>query len=271
MDDFQRSLAKVLVHEGGYVNDPQDPGGATNQGVTQAVYDDYRQHMNLPKQAMKLLNNAERDSIYRMRYWALIKGDQLPAGVSYVVFDGAVNSGVAQSIKWLQRAVGVAADGVIGTATMNAVRAYGNNDQLVAKIIALREAFLRALKTFKRFGKGWLRRTAEVKAIGQAWATGDVGPDPTPATGKEKAVIADAKTPPPKSLGDAAGSAGTAGAVITQSIDQLKPLQDNAAIAKIIAVLTVAGVAIAIGGFAYSWWARRKAAQLAEALGTANA
>lgn len=272
MSEFARSLKRVLVYEGGYVNDPQDPGGATNQGVTQRVYDDYRRSIGEKPQAVKLLANAERDSIYRARYWSLIKGDSLPAGVSFVVFDGSVHSGVAQSAKWLQRALGVPADGVIGTQTLNAVREHPNHDALIAAIIALRERFLRALKTFKRFGKGWLARLRNVKDTGQAWAMGDVGPAVAAVAGQGvKARLSDAKTAPPKAPGDLATGTGTGSAVITQAVSQLTPLSNIDFVAKVIAGLTIAGVVVAVAGVGYRWWAHRKTVALADALGHANA
>lgn len=267
MGEFDRALAKVLVHEGGYVNHPKDPGGATNQGITQRVYDDYRKTMGVNAQPVSKLTNAERDSIYRARYWALIKGDSLPAGISYVVFDGAVNSGVSQSVKWLQRALGVPADGVIGPQTINAARAHENHDALVGRICDLRMAFLKALKTWKTFGKGWTRRVDGVRAVGQAWAMGDVGPEVAYAAGGEaKARLADAKSAPPKAIGDAAAGGGTMSALITQATDQLTPLTNIEFVAKAVAILTFAGVAVAISGLGYRIWAKRRADALAEAL-----
>lgn len=267
MGEFERALAKVLVHEGGYINHPEDPGGATNQGITQKVYDDYRKTMGNKPQAVKLLSNTERDSIYRMRYWALIKGDSLPAGVSYVVFDGAVNSGVSQSVKWLQRALGVPADGVIGPQTINAARSNDNHDALVRKICDLRLAFLKALKTFKTFGKGWTRRVEGVRAVGQAWAMGDTGPEVSFVPGGEaKARLSDAKSPPSKAPGDAAAGAGTVSTLITQATDQLTPLANIEFVAKAVAALTIAGVVVAVSGLGYRMWAKRRADELAEAL-----
>ncbi|CDZ67624.1 Secretion activator protein [Neorhizobium galegae bv. orientalis] len=269
MGEFEKSLAKVLVHEGGYVNHPDDPGGATNQGVTQRVYDDYRRSIDAKPQTVRLLSNGERDSIYRMRYWALIKGDSLPPGISYVVFDGAANSGPSQSVKWLQRALGVKADGLIGTETLNAVRAHPNHDALVAKIIALREKFLRALRTFKTFGKGWMSRIRGVLAVGQAWAMGDVGPEIVYVPGGEaKARIEDAKSAPPKAPGDLAAGGGTVGTVITQATDQLTPLSNIEFIAKAVAILTIVGVLVTAAGISYRWWAKRRGDELADALGT---
>jgi len=270
MGEFERSLAKTLVHEGGYVNHPKDPGRATNQGVTQGVYDDWRRSQGLSPQSVKLLTSAERDSIYFTRYWQLAKCDRLPAGVSYVLFDGAVNSGVAQSTKWLQRALGVNADGVIGTQTLNAVRAHPNHDKLIADIIALREKFLRALKTFKTFGKGWLARTRGVLAVGQAWAMGDVGPEVAYVPGGEaKASFFDAKSAPSKAPGDVAAGSGGISLLISQATDQLTPLASIELVAKAVTFLTVAGVVVAVGGGVYRWWAKREADKLGDALGTA--
>src|SRR5688500_6264664 len=102
---FEECLKLVLVHEGGYANHPKDPGGATNFGVTQRVYDGYRLKAGVAKRSVKEITKTEVSAIYKRQYWDLIDGDELPAGVDYVVFDGAVNSGCGQSVKWLQRAL----------------------------------------------------------------------------------------------------------------------------------------------------------------------
>lgn len=271
MSEFQRALAKVLVHEGGYVNHPKDPGGATNFGITQKVYDTYRRSVGVRPQPVKQIATSERDAIYRARYWALVKGDSLPPGVSYVVFDGAVNSGVAQSVKWLQRAIGgVKVDGVIGQETLEAVRRLNDHDALVQKIIERRMTFLRALKTWKTFGKGWTRRLQGVLAVGQAWAMGSVGPDiEFVPDGNVKARVEDAKVAPSTAPGDAIAGGGTAGTILTQATEQLTPLSNISFVAKAVAVLTIAGVVLAMGGVAWRWWAKRKSEQLADALDNA--
>ena len=115
---YNEALKRVLVHEGGYVNDPRDPGGATMKGVTQRTYDGYRKRLGLPSRPVSQITSAEVGEIYRRQYWAAVRGDELPAGIDYVLFDGAVNSGPVQSIKWLQRALGVSVDGVLGEATV---------------------------------------------------------------------------------------------------------------------------------------------------------
>lgn len=165
--NFDKALAAVLVHEGGYVNHPRDPGGATNKGVTQAVYDDWRQDHGLPKRSVKELAQPEIMAIYKHLYWDRVKGDDLPAGVDYAVFDFAVNSGVSRAARYLQEAAGVAADGQIGPVTLAAVKAVPAQD-MVAKLCDARMAFLKRLSTFDTFGKGWSRRVEDVRCKARA-------------------------------------------------------------------------------------------------------
>lgn len=267
MGEFDRALAKALVLEGGYVNHPKDPGKATNQGITQAVYDDYRRSIGQGSRPVRALTGVERNTIYRMRYWELVKGDDLPPGISYIVFDGAVHSGVAQSVRWLQRALGIPVDGVVGPQTINAVRAHDNHDALVRRVCDLRMQFLKALKTFATFGKGWTARVNSVRAVGQAWAMGDTGPQIKYVPGGEaKALLSDAKSAPSKAPGDAAAGGGAVSALITQATTQLTPLAYVEFVAKAITILTVAGVCVAILGYGYRLWAKRRGDQLAEAL-----
>jgi lysozyme family protein len=270
--NFERALKKALVHEGGNVDHPRDPGGRTSHGVIQRVYDGWRQGQGLPKQDVWLSTPQERAAIYRKQYWDAIQGDRLPAGVAYVVFDGAVNSGPAQSARWLQRALKMNnVDGSIGEATIAAIENHPDHDRLIADICEKRMAFLRALKTFPTFGKGWTRRVDEVRRTGQAWASGSVGPTLTPDIGREKARVSDARQL--RALGPADGAAGagaaTTGAaqVINEAKTSLEPIAGSSgAIATILAWLTVAGAIIAIGGLAYRFWAARQNKALEEAL-----
>ena len=272
--EFDRSLAKVLVLEGGFVNDPDDAGGATNKGVTQAVYDTYRNSVGAGRQSVRLISDDEVRAIYKSRYWDLVKGDQLPPGVGFVVFDGGVNSGPGQSVKWLQRALGLAkVDGLVGPETIAAVNAVDDHDSLIAKILALREAFLRALKGWKKFGKGWASRVKQVLAVGQAWARGSVGPDVVyDAAGARKALPSDAKAAPSAAIADAATGGGlvtgtTVLGTLQTAQQQLAPLASGSPIvSNIIAGIVVVSAALVIGGAVYGWWARRRRAELAEAL-----
>lgn len=267
MDEFERALPKLLIHEGGLSNHPKDPGALTMKGVTQRTYDAYRRRKGLPLRSVALISDVEVREIYREQYWNVIKGDQLPAGVSYVVFDGAVNSGAAQSIKWLQRALGVAADGVIGPTTLAAANRYPDNDLLIANIISRRLAFQKSLNTWTYFGKGWERRDKDVLAVGQAWASGSVGPEIAAIPlANCKALLIDAKSAPPKTLGDVSVGGGIVSATISQATQQLTPLTSIDMVAKVVTYLTLAGAVIAIGGFAYSSWAKRRKAALDDAL-----
>lgn len=274
MTEFERSLAKVLVLEGGFVNDPDDAGGATNKGVTQAVYDTYRKSAGAGRQSVRLVSDDEVRAIYKSRYWDLVKGDQLPPGVGYVVFDGGVNSGPGQSVKWLQRALGLKRiDGLVGPETLAAVNSVEDHDSLVAKILVLREAFLKALKGWKKFGKGWASRIKQVLAVGQAWARGSVGPEVTyDAAGARKAMSTDAKAAPSAAIADAATGGGlVTGTTILGTLqsaqEQLAPLASGSSIvSNIIAGIVLVSAALVIGGAVYGWWARRRRAELAEAL-----
>lgn len=168
-DVFAQALAAVLIHEGGYVNHPKDPGGATNKGVTQAVYDQWRRKAGKPVQSVRDITTAELGAIYRSGYWDAASCDKLPPGVSYMIFDLAVNSGPGRAAKFLQECAGVVADGKIGPKTLDAVNAMKRSD-LIRALQRRRERFYRGLPTFATFGKGWMRRLDEVTAQSLAWA-----------------------------------------------------------------------------------------------------
>jgi lysozyme family protein len=159
--NFAPSLALTLGYEGGYSAHLRDPGGATMCGITQAVYDDDRERRALPRQSVRLSTTAERESIYRWRYWLTIHGDELPPGVDYALFDFAVNSGVARAAKTLQRVIDVNPDGLIGPTTRSAVNRYCARykpDALSDALCEARLRFLEALPTFTTFGEGWTYR-----------------------------------------------------------------------------------------------------------------
>ena len=157
------SLAAVLVHEGGFVCDPRDPGGATNKGVTQTTYDLWRIDHGLAKQTVKCITPAEICALYKSRYWDKLQGDKLPSGLDYCVFDFAVNSGPARAAKYLQECLFVDVDGKIGEQTLKALSGQPVG-VLIDGICDMRQHFLERLPTFGHFGKGWTRRVAEVRA-----------------------------------------------------------------------------------------------------------
>lgn len=155
--NFDQAFDRLLGHEGGYSNNPADPGGETMWGVTARVA-----RANGYAGRMRDLPRSTAMAIYRKLYWDTVKADQLPAAVRFDVFDGAVNSGVGQSMRWLQRAAGMPereVDGVAGPRTIAAVLAAGPG--LVAtRYNGLRLEFMAGLGTWPTFGRGWARRIA---------------------------------------------------------------------------------------------------------------
>ena len=158
--NFEAALKHVLVSEGGYVDHPADPGGRTNLGVTQKVWEEWVGH-DVDEQTMRSLTPEMVAPLYEKNYWDRIKADNLPSGVDYAVFDASVNSGVSRAIRWLQACVNVDADGVIGPKTLAAVNA-ANPDTLIDDYSKRRLSFLMDLKHWPTFGRGWSRRVNEV-------------------------------------------------------------------------------------------------------------
>lgn len=155
--NFKKCLKPTLVWEGGFSNHPKDPGGATMKGVTQRVYDAFRSNTGKPKQSVAKISEAEVEAIYKLQYWDMVSGDDLPAGVDLAVFDYAVNSGTGRAAKALQKVLGVKQDGQIGQLTLKRVEDV-EADALVVAICKERLAFVQRLSTWATFGKGWRRR-----------------------------------------------------------------------------------------------------------------
>lgn len=153
--NFDQAFDLLIGHEGGYANHPSDPGGETMWGVTRrvATQEGYAGEMrSLPRDTAK--------AIYRKRYWDAVRADELPVDLRYAVFDAAVNSGVTQAVKWLQRAVDVQDDGVIGPMTLSA--ANKRNFLALPVMLGLRLDFMTSLPTWGAFGRGWARRIASI-------------------------------------------------------------------------------------------------------------
>lgn len=158
--NFRRAMDHVFRWEGGEVDDPHDPGGHTKYGISKRAY---------PDVDIASLTKAQAEAIYRRDYWNPVQGDHLPSGLDLVTFDAAVNSGVSRGAKWVQQAVGAQADGRIGPATLAAVRRV-ETAEAIDRAVTAREAFLRQLNTFPRFGRGWLNRTAATRALAHEMA-----------------------------------------------------------------------------------------------------
>jgi lysozyme family protein len=164
-ENFDDALKAILHHEGGYVNHPKDPGGMTNLGVTKRVWEEWVGH-EVDEKAMRALTPELVGPLYKAKYWDRIKGDELPTGVDYAVFDAAINSGPGRAAKWLQTVVGAVPDGAIGNGTLAKVAAMDAED-IVRKYQETRLAFMQSLPTWDTFGKGWGRRVAEVGSAAQ--------------------------------------------------------------------------------------------------------
>ena len=161
--NFAEALEHVLKHEGGFVNHPKDPAGITNLGVTIAVWEEWVGRESSEKE-MRSLTPEMVAPLYKQKYWDRVKADDLPSGVNYAVFDAGVNSGTGRAAKWLQEAVGAVPDGAIGEKTLAKVKAY-DADALVNAYCDNRLNFLKSLKTFDTFGRGWARRVEEVRQV----------------------------------------------------------------------------------------------------------
>lgn len=166
MDAFTTAHKVTHRWEHGYSDHPRDPGGATQDGVTQRVYDAWRRQKGYPVQSVRKSTEKERLAIYRAQYWDAVKGERLPPGIDLAIYDFAVNSGVVRAVKYLQAALGVKVDGLIGAVTLRAAQdAYerGQTAIVLKKIMDGRESFLRGLSTFDAFGKGWMNRVRDVR------------------------------------------------------------------------------------------------------------
>lgn len=165
--NFDRALPLVLQYEGGYVDHPKDPGGATNLGITQKVLAAWRGR-SVTKAEVKALTVGEAGEIYRANYWKPVRGDALPGGLDLVTFDAGVNSGPKRGIQWTQKAVGVATDGVFGSKTLTAVQ-NADVPKAIKGACAARLGFVKSLAIWNTFGKGWSRRIANVEATALSW------------------------------------------------------------------------------------------------------
>ncbi len=166
--NFARSLALVLKSEGGWSDNPKDPGGATMKGVTLANFRRYVK-ADATKDDLRHITDAQVATVYRRFYWDAVAGAELPDGVDYAVFDFAVNSGPSRAIKFLQGILGTLQDGRIGPATVKAANAK-KPDVMINALCDARLEFLKGLKTWGEFGKGWSSRVSSVRAQALAMA-----------------------------------------------------------------------------------------------------
>ncbi len=175
---FRKALAHVLAMEGGWSNDPADPGGATNKGITIATLAAHRGvTLNSDTRpalmaALRRIDDGELEEIYHKRYWQPSRAPYLPAALAFMHFDAAVNQGVGGARRMLQEALGVTVDGAIGPETLTAAWRRPLVETL-AKFAEVRRRKYRRLRHFHRFGRGWLRRVEETFAAARRLAVRD--------------------------------------------------------------------------------------------------
>lgn len=162
LDNFERCLDLLLKDEGGFVNNPSDPGGMTNLGVTAKTWAAFKGR-NTSEKEMKALTHNDVAALYEHKYWDACSCDEMPSGIDYLVFDFAVNAGVGRSTKLLQRILGVPEDGSIGPVTLQNIDIADKLD-LISRFSQAKVHYYEELPTFHEFGKGWLSRVETVKS-----------------------------------------------------------------------------------------------------------
>jgi len=188
-NNFNACLPLVLVHEGGWSDHPSDPGGATMRGITLATFRGYYQNSRLTKEQLRAITDEQVAEIYRKKYWDAVRGDDLPKGIDYAVFDFGVNSGPGRAIKAIQKVVGVPQDGVLGPVTLRAIEMKPAGWS-ISELCSNRLKWLQTLKTYATFGRGWKTRVEHVQRDALAMVTGrptapvtpppDITPTPKP-------------------------------------------------------------------------------------------
>ena len=249
---YDAALARLLVHEGGYTNDAADPGGPTNFGIT--IYD-YRKYVKPDATAadVRAMKLDEAKAIYKSKYWAAQRCDELPAGVDYAVFDYGVNSGIGRSGRVLRRVLGLAADDWHTSDDVLAVLGQHDAKQVIVAICDERLRFLKSLRTWGVFGKGWGARVAEVKAYSLQLAAGaaHAAVMATPRA-TAKGVVPVAK----------AARQGSAGAVVAAGAAAAQQAHQSGASAALVVLIAIAGIAAAAAIYAaWHWRAQRQQQQ----------
>lgn len=168
MLNFDRAIQWIKKHEGGYVDHPSDPGGATKYGITRRTLASWRgvKLVHLPKSEVKKLTWAEAKAIYKKNYWDKCKADQLPVGIAYCLFDFTINSGLNRAVRHIQTITGASVDGDIGDETIKAIHRYismRGETQLIKAYCSSRLSFMQSLKTWGTFGNGWETRVTQVE------------------------------------------------------------------------------------------------------------
>lgn len=174
---YPEAYAFTREYEGGYVNDPDDPGGCTNMGITIGTLRDWRKDQSLTCADVQALSEDEAAMIYAVNYWRPVWGSQLPIGVNTQVWDFGVNAGPSRAIKYLQKCVGTSQDGIMGPKTLEATQ-KSNIDNLLVRYHDERQRYYQSLSTYSKYGKGWTNRNNDCLALSQRLRK--EGPNKTP-------------------------------------------------------------------------------------------
>jgi lysozyme family protein len=169
LSNWPSALTIELGYEGGLTNNPKDPGGLTNWGVTLPAMTEFLGRPAVSGDIVNLTRTSAGD-VYHKLYWPAVRGDDLPAGVDLVLFDEAINAGRGRAVQHLQQALGVMVDRKFGKRTLAATLAAKPLD-LIEAIRQERVSFYQGLANFPIFGTGWLRRVNSVSATATSWAT----------------------------------------------------------------------------------------------------
>lgn len=159
--NFKECLALVLKSEGGYVDNPHDPGGRTNLGVTQKVWEEYTGH-EADEKIMRGLTPEKVAPLYEQRYWRPTYCEVLPRGLDLLVFSMGINGGPGRAVKLLQQSIGCVPDGIIGPTTMGLIKS-SNVADLISKYSDARRTYYQSLNK-PMFIKGWLNRVDHEEA-----------------------------------------------------------------------------------------------------------
>jgi lysozyme family protein len=245
-DSYDEALRRVLAHEGGYTNHPSDPGGPTNFGIT---IHDFRKYVksNATAEDVRRMDLATAKDIYRAKYWNVLRCDDLPAGLDYAMFDYGVNSGTARAPKVLHRLLGMGEGTRMTDATMAAVKRH-DPAALVTRLCDERLAFLKSLKTWPVFGKGWGRRVAEVRAASLAMARGEKRAVDSSAAAGKGAVP----------LNTTSRKAGTAAVIVAGGSSAIAAQQAGSHMSTYIFVTLATLVLAALGWFGWRWLQQRQ-------------
>lgn len=227
-DRFPICLPITLAHEGGYVDHPRDPGGATNLGVTIKTLSGW---LGRPatKAEVKALKRHDVEPIYRKNYWEPAGCGRYRPGADLCVFDAAVNSGVSRGKAWAAQ-----------------VKAGADAKAFVAQYCDIRLGFLKRLGTWSTFGKGWSRRVAEIRAKATTMALAGMG---VTGAAAKAALLSEAGRAEGQAKKDQTGAAGagtaTGGGVVAAPAAGVEGATSWGVIA-LVAVVILAAVAFLI-------------------------